>query len=220
MATFLVDYENVHTNYGLKGVEYLTEKDVLCMFYSQCCNKIRTDIMTDIKNSGCKVHSYKLLKTGKNALDFYIASECGIVSNQGEKHIVIVSRDKGFQAVVDFFRVRKDELKTEVVTASNIENGIIALHGPEDKERREEIKKKVKMLDLENECIKYKEQIEYQTKIIQAFQGTKYEFMLDKILKVLGSNRTVSKKDLYTGSLHYFGRNNGTEIYHLLKEVV
>lgn len=220
MATFLVDYENVCMNYGLKGVEYLNERDVLCIFYSQCCNKIRADIMTDIKNSGCEIHSYKLVKTGKNALDFYIASECGIISNQGERQIVIVSKDKGFQAVVDFFQMRKDELETEIVTANNIENGIIALHGSEDKERREKIKKKAKMLDLGNECIKYREQIEYRTKVIQVFQGTKYEFMLDRILKEFGSNRTTSKKELYTGSLHYFGRNNGTEIYHLLKKVV
>ena len=51
-----------------------------------------------------------------------------------------------------------------------------------------------KMLDLGHECIKYREQIEYRTKVIQVFQGTKYEFMLDRILKEFGSNRTTSNK--------------------------
>ena len=43
MATILVDYENVFTTDGLKGVEYLNEKDTLIVFYSQCCEKIRAE---------------------------------------------------------------------------------------------------------------------------------------------------------------------------------
>lgn len=173
MAIFLVDYENVYMKTGLQGVEYLTKNDNLYVFYSQCCNKIRTDIMENIKDSGCEFCSYKLVRTGENALDFYIASECGILCKQGESQIVIVSTDKGFNAVVDFFKMRKEELGTEVVTAPNIESGIIALHGVEDKERREKIRKKIKVLDLGDEYIKYRAQTEYQTKIIQMLQGTK-----------------------------------------------
>ena len=41
MATILVDYENVSTTDGLKGVEYLSENDTLIIFYSQCCEKVR-----------------------------------------------------------------------------------------------------------------------------------------------------------------------------------
>ena len=220
MATFLIDYENVWMKNGLQGVEYLTEDDILCLFYSRCCDKIQAETMNIIKDSKCEIQSFELVKTGKNALDFYIASECGIISNQGETQIVIISNDKGFQAVVDFFKSQKENLNTEVVVASNIENGIIALHGLEDNNRREEIRKRVKKLSLSNELTKYKVEKEYQEKVIAIFKGTKYEFIIDKILDVINDNKLASKKELYTSSLHNFGRHDGIEIYRLMKEVV
>ena len=61
MATILVDYENVSTTDGLKGVEHIDM----------------------IEKSQCKFKTYKLAKTGKNALDFYIAVACGIKCTRG-----------------------------------------------------------------------------------------------------------------------------------------
>lgn len=60
-------------------------------------------IIQEIKESGCEFRVIKLKGTGKNALDFYIAAECGIISERGENEIAIISNDKGFQAVIDFF---------------------------------------------------------------------------------------------------------------------
>ena len=37
-------------------------------------------IIQEIKESGCEFRVIKLKGTGKNALDFYIAAECGIIS--------------------------------------------------------------------------------------------------------------------------------------------
>ena len=51
MATILVDYENVFTTDGLKGVEYLNEKDTLIVFYSQCCEKIRAEYINAIEKA-------------------------------------------------------------------------------------------------------------------------------------------------------------------------
>ncbi|MBQ8118910.1 MAG: hypothetical protein IJ794_12850 [Lachnospiraceae bacterium] len=75
MAVFLVDYENVSANNGLKGAEFLTATDRITIFYSQCCGRIRADNMKMIRESRCRFGIHKLLKTGKNGLDFYIASE-------------------------------------------------------------------------------------------------------------------------------------------------
>ena len=73
IATILVDFENVSRSDGLKGVEYLNEKDTLIIFYSQCCEKIRAEYIEMIEKSRCGFKIYKLSRTGKNALDFYIA---------------------------------------------------------------------------------------------------------------------------------------------------
>ena len=75
MATILVDYENVSTTDGLKGVEYLNEKDTLIIFYSQCCEKIRAEYIDMIEKSQCEFKTYKLVRSGKNALDFYLIKE-------------------------------------------------------------------------------------------------------------------------------------------------
>lgn len=85
LATILVDYENVCISDGLKGVEYLNEKDTLIIFYSQCCEKIRAEYIDMIEKSQCEFKIYKLAQTGKNALDFYIAAECGCLSASANK---------------------------------------------------------------------------------------------------------------------------------------
>ena len=56
-----------------------------------------------IDASGCKFRILKLKNPGKNALDFYIAIECGMLVSGGEKQLAIVSNDKGFQAVLGLF---------------------------------------------------------------------------------------------------------------------
>jgi len=125
MATILVDYENVSATDGLKGVEYLSEKDTLIIFYSQCCEKIRAEYIVMIEKSKCEFKSYKLARTGKNALDFYIAVECGSLSKSGETQISIISRDKGFSAVSDFFWVKQEPENVAVRTAERDGNSAL-----------------------------------------------------------------------------------------------
>ena len=58
-------------------------KQIHWFFYSGCCGKIRYDYMQEIKCSGCRFKVVKLKEAGKNALDFYIVSECGVLSERG-----------------------------------------------------------------------------------------------------------------------------------------
>lgn len=220
MAAVLVDYENVWGAHGLKGVEYLGSKDILCIFYSQCCGRIRAEYMESIRQTACDLRVYRLANTGKNALDFYIASECGVLSQSGETQIVIVSNDKGFRAVADFFKLREEPARTDVVIASNIENGLMALHSADDAARREELQNKSKMLDLAVEHARYTEHISMMNKLKEAFHGTGYEHMIAQIFAYADENQDAAPRQLYTGSLHLFGRRDGTAIYQILKTVV
>ena len=140
LATILVDYENVSTTDGLKGVEYLNETDTLIIFYSQCCEKIRAEYIEMIEKSRCEFKTYKLARTGKNALDFYIAVECGVLGFRGENQISIISKDKGFSAVLDFFQIQEELDGVRVRVASNVENAIVALNATEDDARKQQIK--------------------------------------------------------------------------------
>lgn len=220
MATILVDYENVSMTDGLKGVEYLNENDTLIIFYSQCCEKIRAEYIEMIEKSQCEFKTYKLTRTGKNALDFYIAVECGFLSAGGQKQICIISKDKGFGAVSDFFRIKEEIGDATVRVAANIESALAASNAQEDELRKKLIKEKSRTLNIDAEQARNKEHRAFIEKISRIFEGTKYEEKTDRILHFIESQSVKSPRVLYTGSMHEFGRKDGREIYQMLKKVV
>lgn len=220
LATILVDYENVSTTDGLKGVEYLNETDTLIIFYSQCCEKIRAEYIEMIEKCQCDFKTYKLARTGKNALDFYIAVECGVLGSRGENQISIISKDKGFGAVSDFFRIQEELDGVTVRVASNIENALVALNAPEDEARKLLIKEKTRTLSIDAEQARIMEHRAFIEKIIQAFEGTEYEDKTEKIIRFIEGREAKTPRLLYTGSMHEFGREDGRAIYQVLKQVV
>ena len=151
MATILVDYENVQGFQGLKGVEYLNENDHLIIFYSATCMKIAAEYMDPIRESGCQFSIYKLKTARKNALDFYIATESGRLSAMGNCQIALITRDKGFDSISDFFSVNENLRTTKLVVCDNVEHGLEKLTDPEDIERRRLIRQKMQTVDLEIE---------------------------------------------------------------------
>ena len=218
MAAILVDYENVSATDGLKGVEYLNGNDTLIIFYSQCCEKIRAEYIDMIERSHCEFRTYKLARTGKNALDFYIAVECGFLSVKGEKHIVIISKDKGFRAISDYFNIKTELEEITVRTAPNIENALVAINTLENNERKKSINEKSKMLNIATEQVRIEERRTFVHAIEKIFEGTKYEDKTDKILRFVEGHESESLKFLYTGSLQEFGREDGRAIYRILKK--
>lgn len=217
MATILVDYENVSGSNGLKGADTLCGKDTLIIFYSNCCGKIRYDYMQEIRESACRFRVVKLKSAGKNALDFYIAAECGMVVEVGEKQIAIISNDKGFEAVIDFFKVNKETEDVQVVRAGNIEMAFTLFHEPEDTKRKEILKQRMSALDLAVECAKLEERNAFKKELDGILQGTGYEERSAEIIDLIAARKERGRKALYTGSLNRFGRKAGTEIYQLIK---
>jgi hypothetical protein len=220
MATFLVDYENVGNCDGLHGVDVLSESDTLIIFYSQCCGKIRYDFLKAIKESDCDFKIMKLQNTGKNALDFYIAAECGVLSEKGETQLAIISKDKGFKAVQDFFKIQDTGKNFMIVKAGNIEDAIKTLNSPDDEIRRAEIRKRTTMLDLATEHARIEEKQDIKRRIKEALTGTEYEEKSVEIINFVDTKKNVEKKALYTSSLHSFGRKAGREIYQIVKQIV
>lgn len=97
----LIDFENTHAS-GFQGVEYLTEQDTLVVYYSDENSAVNKGVVDDLKAKNVHVRMVKLLKQHSNALDMYIASTTGMFLDTGEK-ICIVSKDKGYAAVRDFW---------------------------------------------------------------------------------------------------------------------
>lgn len=97
----LVDFENTHVN-GMNGYTYLNETDTVVVYYSDENSAVTRGMVEDLKSRDVNVRMVKLLKQHANALDMYIASTTGMFLDTGEK-ICIVSKDKGYAAVRDFW---------------------------------------------------------------------------------------------------------------------
>lgn len=220
MATILVDYENTFASNGLKGVDVLRPDDTLIIFYSNSCGKIRYDYMQSIKDSGCEFRILKLKNPGKNALDFYIAAECGVLSSRGEKQLAIISNDKGFQAVLDYFHVKDTLSDIHIVKAGNIESAFILLNTPENAARRTELQRRTSMLDLAEEHARVEERNAVKKRLKEVLLGTEYENRTQEIIDFIAAKKDAGRKSIYTGSLHHFGRNDGAAIYQIVKQVV
>lgn len=207
---FLVDYENV--NYiGLEGTEYLNANDTLIVFYSKNCNKILSYRMKQIINSECKFEVCKLVSKGKNALDFYIATKVGEIFAVDQKaQVAIISHDKGFQALIDYWKLKKNR----ILRSGNIAK---AMESDVEHSRRLLLQQEMLSLDIKSEYELYLKQNAIKKACNELFEGTLYESLDVQIAQLVINN--LQTKRLYVETLKAFGRLKGLEIYRTIKPV-
>lgn len=103
MSVYLIDYENVHYA-GWEGIDKLTNKDEVILFYSENASTIPMDLHIKVVNSGANLRYIHVAKTAKNYLDFQLSALSGyLVAQTNQTEFVVVSKDTGFNAVVDFW---------------------------------------------------------------------------------------------------------------------
>ena len=210
---FLVDYENVGKD-GLRGCEYLDGQDHMIVFYSDNRKNAERRSLDHISTSGCRFEVCKLCKTGKNALDFYIASRLGELIGGGyEGRSVIVSNDSGFGAVRDYW-AKRSARRRMICLAANIEDGIVG--GNEDNERTKYLRRQREMLSIGGYYSAYAEKMRIRAVLEKLFAGTEYEARMDEIQNLIEGKEKTSKI-IYLSSLHLFGRKQGLEIYNKMK---
>ncbi len=210
---FLVDFENVG-NAGMKGCDSLNAQDYLIVFYSEAKKHMEQRIMESIVASGCKFEICKLRKTGKNALDFYIASKLGELIGRGCEDIaVVVSNDGGFQSVRDYWE-KVAAKKRKVLLSSCIEDGIVS--GNENNERTKTLRRLREKYVIDEYYSIYMERKRIKMVLQNLFEGTEYESRLEEIQNMI-EGKEKSAKVIYLNSLHLFGKRNGLDIYNRLK---
>lgn len=107
MSVYLIDYENVHAA-GLAGVENCTMEDEIILLYGNNTSSIPMELHIQIASSNAKVQYHKIERTGKNYLDFQLSTIAGyLVGTTRQSEFVIVSKDSGFDAVLDFWNFQK-----------------------------------------------------------------------------------------------------------------
>ncbi|MBQ9032914.1 MAG: hypothetical protein IJ106_15920 [Parasporobacterium sp.] len=104
MAIYLLDFENVHDS-GINGVTALTEKDELCIFYSEKSEHMSFDTHVNIMKSLAKVKYIKLRRSAKNYLDFQLVTHLGYIIGAGmEGPFYIISKDTGYDSAIDYWK--------------------------------------------------------------------------------------------------------------------
>ena len=209
---FLIDYENV--NYaGLEGTEFLMKEDTIIFFFSKDSDKIVKYRMMDIEDSGCIFDICKLKNISKNALDFYIASRVGEIFTQDPSaKIGIISADKDYQAVMDYWRPRLKA--SNQLTRSRSIAKAISFANPE-KDRKTLVDDRMKTYDLQNMFAQYEERNATIDRITGLLSGTDYEKSILSIIDVVLVADTM--KQLYLNLLKKLGRASGIEVYRRLK---
>lgn len=209
---FLVDFENVKSS-GLRGAEYLEAGDYLTIFFSEAVHSCELRYLEAIEKSGCTFDTCKLKKTGKNALDFYIATRVGEFYGNGHKEqAAIISNDQGFMAVRDYWNARNKK----IILSPSIERSLISSNV--NTERVKRLKQKLAGTDIAVFQAGYEERMKLMKNLRQIFGDGELAGKLLEIQDVLETGKTP--KVIYLDSLHRFGRKQGLEIYRKIKPVL
>ena len=217
MATIIIDYENVKDT-GLKGIDSLCEEDKLAVFFSNTCSTISQECVDYIQESGCSFEVVQLKTPRANALDFYQAAYVGELVANGETEIALITKDKGFHSIKDYVSGKWSEV--QVVVAPNVQIALTQFSSPLEAERRKKLQYKMNRVSIDAECRRINADKEYKRKIAQALEEGGFGNQVGNVYDFLKYAQDKGRKSVYTSALHTFGRQQGTRIYSLIRDVI
>ena len=118
---FLVDGDN-NISTGLKGIEMLSDQDAVLIFY-QKTGLALSKIQKLCAGTRADVQYIESVRGGRNAIDFQIITELGVLVGRGEaEYAYVISQDKGYAASIDALRTRYAQAFREVALQPSIED--------------------------------------------------------------------------------------------------
>lgn len=120
MNYFFVHFENVNSD-GIKDLSGVKEGDEFIIFYSEKCKSISIEIIEKILRMKVNLKCFKIKNGAKNALDFQLSSYLGFAIGQVEKdsNFFIVSEDRDYDSVLDFWRKQGVKISRTVLKKNN-----------------------------------------------------------------------------------------------------
>ncbi len=119
MATFLVDYENVHVD-GFNGLSNCKENDIIKIFYTKSADTLTFGLHRRLNETKGKIEYIKVENGAKNALDFQLSSYLGyLIANNLDDKYYIVSKDKGYEVLTQFWSKYK-AINAQVTLVSDL----------------------------------------------------------------------------------------------------
>lgn len=184
MNYYFIDYENVHAD-GFTGAENLGENDVVCVLYTEQSKAFSLELVEKIARQHARLESYKAGTGAKNSLDFQLASYLGYMIAKCEGRgdcFYIVSKDTGFNHLVDFWAERSVTVK-RVPNFAGEEKELKAAAAAETVEEEPKPKAKTKAKGkskvsdsnkaTKEELLQYLTEEEYSDKILEIFNSYK-----------------------------------------------
>lgn len=195
---YLIDYENVHKT-GFNGLLNLDSGDNVIIFYSGNADKITFSLHKEIVGSKADITYFEIKAGGKNALDFQLSTYLGyLIGNRKKTKFYIVSNDKGFEYVRDFWK--KQGVKIEII--SNIRENAAPDEADEEyiqKYSKEDFRKIFNDMNLSEENLQF---------IIDIF---------DKNMKQASLSLPQKKQQINSELCRKFGGNETKRLYEKLK---
>lgn len=120
---YLMDYENVREE-GFNIVASSGDDDLVITFYSKNADKVSISVIEKLVNT-CRVNFVKV-EPGKDSLDHCLGTYLGYLIKtaelEGEEpEYIILSNDKGFSAIVTFWKGRGKNIKLQPTVSENQE---------------------------------------------------------------------------------------------------
>ena len=132
---FFVDMENVHRS-GLKGINELTSKDVVRVYYSNPLETLTIDMHRQIVESKANFEYIKVEIRIKNAADMMILMDLKKLSKKNAKsEYIIISNDTDFDDTIAELQSQKINVKKMTM-----------IDGHEDTEKEEKVRSRVQKI--------------------------------------------------------------------------
>ena len=130
MATYLIDYENVYIE-GLTGLEYLTKRDEVVIFYTQNRCGLTFELHQRLISCDAKLRLMEVTalstrkNTVKNALDLQLSMYIGyLIGSRPKERLYIISKDTDFDLNQQFYDRYLQEDVHALSIYSTIENAM------------------------------------------------------------------------------------------------
>lgn len=218
MAIFLVDLENVGMS-GLKGIEKLSENNRVEIFYGTKTGSIAFDKHVELSRLRVEIDYHKAAKTGKNYLDFQMGTYLGWLIGKGETgKFFIISKDTGYDSVIDFWKTQKPELTIVRQGQIQSEKADSTKAGAEKKETAKKAEKKEIAKKKENTKKTEKLPESVKKKIRKAvkdekLQGGSYTRLYECVVKY------SDKQAFNTALVKTFQQKRGNQLYTLIRDI-
>lgn len=172
MKHYFIDFENVHSD-GLNGIETIETGSNVRVLYSDNCKNISLEVLEKATKNQVVLSACKTM-VGKNALDFQLATLLGYVigsNTEKDDEFIIVSKDTGFDAVVEFWKQQNIKITRLCSLEEKPENT------PIKKETKKAAKQKKAASDItqttKEELVKYISKKEYSDEVLKIVNSYK-----------------------------------------------